>query len=128
MLACYDILLPSAASVLLLVDTKLVYRRCIWALHHPQDFFIDLIFGPVDENYTEVTTTPASEDGGATTANTASQRRDRGMVVNVEDKDNYDAMLHKDTRSVGTLGSEREGGRVRKQRGGGGEGEHPVKA
>jgi hypothetical protein len=56
-----------------------------------QDFFIDLIFAPVEEG--EV---PGGLGDGV---NSASQRRDAGVVLDAEDKDNYDAMLHRDTRS-----------------------------
>ena len=32
--------------------------------------------------------------------NSASQRRELGLAGDIEDKDNYDAMLHRDTRYI----------------------------
>lgn len=49
-----------------------------------QDFFIDLIFAPVEE-----------PQGGVAGEGS---NKDLGVAADAEDKDNYDAMLHKDTR------------------------------
>ena len=47
------------------------------------------------------TSSPSGSSGPeGEVVNSASQRRELGLAGDIEDKDNYDAMLHRDTRYI----------------------------
>merc|ERR1719498_1802276 len=58
-----------------------------------EDFFIDFIFAPLESP--PIAGPNIKSD---TPQNTASIRRERGLVIDAESKDAYDAMLHRDLR------------------------------
>lgn len=65
-----------------------------------QELFIDLIFAPAEDTTRSAPplSLPATPATGPSDEGPKKQRREAGVAGDSEDKENYDAMLHRDTR------------------------------